>query len=66
MRTARLETVSVSSFSGHHQMSLWVVGPQMNKFELVSSDDHQMSLPGGVPGLIFGCGGKSWEQGPVQ
>ena len=40
----------------------------MNKFELVSSDDHQMSLPGGVPGLIFGCGGggESWEQGPVQ
>ena len=31
----------------------------MNKFELVSSDDHQMSLPGGVPGLIFGCGGRA-------
>ena len=37
----------------------------MNKLELVSSDDHQMSLPGGVPGLIFGWG-ESWEQGPVQ
>ena len=29
----------------------------MNKFEHVSSDDHQMSLAGGFPGLMFegGC-----------
>ena len=47
MRTARLETISVSSFSGHHQMSLWMVSPQMNKFEQVSSDHHQMSLAEG-------------------
>ena len=56
MRTARLETVRASSSSGHHQMSLlglfvYVcggrgVGPQMNKFEQVSNDHHQMSLAG--------------------
>ena len=34
-------------FSGHHQMFLEEGGsPQMNKFEQVSSDGHQMSQAG--------------------
>ena len=55
LRTARLETVHVCSFSGHCQMSLLGgemgegVGPQMNKFEQVSRDHHQMSLAGRAP-----------------
>ena len=39
MRTARL--------GSHHQMSVvFGLGPQVNKFEQFSSDDHQMSLVG--------------------
>ena len=38
MLTGRLETVR-----DHNQISLQV-GPQMNKFEQVSSEDRQMSL----------------------
>ena len=30
-----------------------MVGPQMNKFEQVSSDDHQMSVEGGGVGPLF-------------
>ena len=42
MRTTRLETNCMYfSFSGHHQM-YDKGGPQMNKFEQVSSDDHHM------------------------
>ena len=41
MRTARLETTCFS-FSGH----------QMNMFEQVSRDHHQMSLERGSPGLM--------------
>ena len=52
------------SFSGHQQMSL-PGGPQMNKFEKVSSDCHLMALAGGgtrsrgVSGLMSrgGCWG---------
>ena len=29
-------------------------GTQMNKFEQVSSDHHQMSLAGGSPGVMYG------------
>ena len=37
------------------------VGPQVNEFEQVSSDDHQMSVVGGrLEGLILlGVGGRS-------
>ena len=37
-------------------MSVLGVGPQVNKFEQVSSDDHQMSVAG--VGL-----GKGWGEG---
>ena len=41
----------------------WGEGPQMNKFEQVSSDHHQLSLAGGrvvgVPGLMSGGGRES-------
>ena len=47
-----LDTICASSFSGHHQMSRF--GPQMNKFQQVSSDHHQMSLARGrSPGLML-------------
>ena len=41
---------------------MWLPGgPQMNKFEQVSSDHHQMSLAGeGVPGLRSSCGWSIW------
>ena len=35
-------------FSGHHQVSLLRGGPQVNKFEQVSSVDHQLSAGGGT------------------
>ena len=40
-------------------LALGEVGPQVNKFEQVSSDDHQMSVDNYVP---FICMGK-WERG---
>ena len=54
MCTDRLETICASDFICHHQMSLaGEEGPQMNKFEQVSSDHHQMSLiEGGVLELM--------------
>ena len=62
MRTSRLETVCGSSFSGHHQMSRgWGcrLGPQMNKFEQVFGDHHQMSLAGAKSwGLMSRGGGQ--------
>ena len=36
------------SFSDHHMMLLPQGGPQMNKFEQVSSNQHQMSLAEGI------------------
>ena len=50
MRTTRLETlVSLATIRCHSCR-----GPQMNKFEQVSSDHHHMSLAGelGVSGLM--------------
>ena len=32
------------------------VGPQVSKFEQISSDDHQMSVVGEVPYLVSGGG----------
>ena len=65
MRTAHLETVcasiSVATVRCHSG------GSQMNKFEQVSSDDHQMSLVG--MGQVGGRGPRSDVQGvggPVQ
>ena len=48
MRTARLETIHASSFRDYHQMSLGLVGPQMNKFE---------GKGGRSPGLMSKRGG---------
>ena len=49
------------------------VGPQVNKFEPVSSDDHQMSVEGGLgPMAAVGGGGRSYVRyrgrgwGPVK
>ena len=40
------------------------VGPQVNKFEQVSSDDHQMSVAGGMsPGLMFAGGNNGISYG---
>ena len=41
----------------------------MNKFEHVSSLDHQMSLAGGKAGAVWGEGGRPGpctDRGPVQ
>ena len=43
MHTARLQTVHVSVATTRCQYCDGV-GPQLNKFEQVSSDDHQMSV----------------------
>ena len=52
MSTARLEagraSVSVATTRCHSR------GPQMIKFEQVSSDHHQMLIAWGFPGLMFG------------
>ena len=46
--------------------------PLVNKFEQVSSDDHQMLLAGGVGAVgpmsdvLEGGGGHGWGRGPVQ
>ena len=42
-------------------------GPQVNKFEQVSRDDHQMSVAGGKGrclGLISGEGEGEWGRSP--
>ena len=44
-------------FNSHHQMLLMGRGPQMNKFEQVSSDHHQISVAGELPGLMSKGGG---------
>ena len=46
MHTARLPTVRVSVPTTRCQY-WWMVGPQMNKVEQVSSDGHQILLAGG-------------------
>ena len=47
MRTARLPTVRASAATRcHYQLGEWGY-PQVNKFELVSRDDQQMSLAEG-------------------
>ena len=61
----KLEKAENMCFNSHHQMSL-LRSPQINKFEQISSNDHQMSLAGeagpGVggdqglmPGVRRGC-----------
>ena len=61
MRTSPLPTVRVSVATTRCQYQ--GVGPQVNKCEQISSDDHQMSVTGGggsrCPGLmsIWGKGG---------
>ena len=54
MRTTHLETVRVSVTVATTRCHSWGC-PQMNKFEQVSSDHHQMLLAGGdgVPYLTF-------------
>ena len=42
MRTARLETVCASVSVATTRCCSWERGPQMNKFEQVSGDYHQM------------------------
>ena len=56
MRTARLPTVRVSVATTRYQY-WWGVGPQANKFEQVSSDDHQMSAAGEGVGPMSGIQG---------
>ena len=50
-----LSGISILSYA-IHSLNVTLGGPQMNKFEQVSSDDHQMSPAGGwgkgVPGLM--------------
>ena len=55
-------------FSGHHWVSVLVrrgVGPQVNKFEQVSHDNHQVSVAGrkgeGVGTQVLGRGGGAEE-----
>ena len=51
--TVRFSVVTNSGGAG--------VGPQVNKFEPVSSDDHQMSVEGGLgPMAVVGGGGRSY------
>ena len=45
MLTARLPTIHALVATRCHY---WYGGPQVNKFEQVSSDDHQISLAGRV------------------
>ena len=53
MRTAHLPTVHVLVATTRREYGGGGVGPQVNKFEQVPSDDHQMSVAGGrYPGLM--------------
>ena len=71
MRTARLPTILVLVATTRCQYHEGM-GPQVSKFEQVTSDDHQMSIAGGegrshfcylgegeeeVPYLVSGMGG---------
>ena len=61
MDTACLEAVGAPVSVAITRCHSRGVGPQMNKFKQVSSDNHQMSLGGGrSPGLMPGgmCGGE--------
>ena len=50
--TWKLYMLPISVATARHP---WEVGPQMNKFEQVSSDHHQMSLLGDKsPGVNWG------------
>ena len=70
MRTARLPTIPVLVATTRCQYQWGSIGPQVNKFEKVSSDDHQMTVAGGRrPGPMSG-GGRGegdgewgWEMG---
>ena len=56
MCTAHLPTICVSVATTRCQY-WWRVGPQLNKFEQVSSDDHQMSVAGeGISPMSGVCG----------
>ena len=66
MRTARLLIANCTCFGDHHRMSVpwWGrgIGPQVDTFEQVCSDDYKMSVAGGggwSPGLISREGGRS-------
>ena len=62
MHTIHLPTVHVSVDATRCQYWWGQVGPQVNKFEQVFSDDHQMSVAGGggsSSGLMLGEGGRS-------
>ena len=50
MRTAHLQTVRASVTTA--RCRFLVEGLWMNKFEQVSSDNHQMWLAGGITGLM--------------
>ena len=41
---------------------VWGIGPQVNKFEQVSSDDHQMSLAGMRMSRQWVCPGGGYVQ----
>ena len=56
MRTTRLPTIRALAIRCQYQ---WGESPQINKFEQVSSDCHQMSLAGGPISDIFWLGGGS-------
>ena len=55
MRTTRLLTVRVLMAATGRQCRGWGVMSQVNKFEQVSSDDHQISVEvgGGIPGPML-------------
>ena len=53
MRTTRLPTIRALAIRCQYQ---WGESPQINKFEQVSSDCHQMSLAGGPISDIFWLG----------
>ena len=56
MRTARSVQLGVSTSEGRGVVG---VGPQVNEFEHVSSDDHQMSVAGG--GRRSDVWGRGWR-----
>ena len=69
-----LSGISILSYA-IHSLNVTLGGPQMNKFEQVSSDDHQMSPAGGwgkgsqvwCPGAwgsqVWCLGGEGWAEG---
>ena len=63
MRIAHLQTVCALVAT---RSQYFVEGPQVNKFEQVSSDGHQMSLAGGAgfPCLMSRGGGRA--EGSIQ